>query len=135
MHFTFSLPYGSQFSQTWNLGSSLDLRSQYLDKPLTLYWVTDGYSIHLPICGKLPSTLVKPKLFRNSACKVARTGSCHYTERHSRSRWKKLKILSVLRSFQYSRSALYCKERGNEGVWYQSCFNCIWVYDYMELQI
>ena len=69
--FTRSLLYNSWFSPTWNRGSLLGLRFQYLVRLLSLCWITGGHTIHPPIELLLPSTGIDPIPFRHSASKVA----------------------------------------------------------------
>ena len=50
---------------------SASIFSHYLVWPLSLCWITDGDTIHLPIEGLLPLTGIEPTPFPNSASKVA----------------------------------------------------------------
>ena len=46
-------------------------RSQYLVRFLSLYWITGGHTVHPPIEGLLPPTVMEPTTFRNLASKVS----------------------------------------------------------------
>ena len=66
-------------------GISVSVRSQYLVRLLSLYWITVGHTIHSPIEGLLPPTGIEPTPFRNPASKVAglqvhATIPRHYTQ-------------------------------------------------------
>ena len=50
---------------------SIIAMSQYLFRLLSLCWITDGYSIYLPIGGMLPWTGIKLTPFQNYASNVA----------------------------------------------------------------
>ena len=66
-----SLPYGSQFGATWNLGSLLGLHlGPVFSQALSLYWIISGHTIQPPIEGLLLPTGIESTPFRNSASKV-----------------------------------------------------------------
>ena len=71
-HFIGGLSFSSKFSATWNLGLLLGLiRSQYLVRFLSLFWITGGHTIHRPIEGLLPPTDTKLTYNWRSVFKVA----------------------------------------------------------------